>query len=276
MNRKTKSLFTIITLSLITLLTGCNSEGAFNSNSSTGSTKPDEGATLVEIAISPSSISLPRHNSKQLTAIEKYDDGTEVDITNTAEWKTVGDPTIVTLSSTGFVTTGTTLGKVKVEVSKDGIFSEEVAVTVSDLAGSVIDIFDTGSGTLFTNSPSKAYLDSIGGSATDGTYRESGNFGPVGDFYRFNWTNANALCETYNTHSLGGRTNWRLADRDELKTELYNAFGDMFDARGWPTNHRYWSATPDGSNYYYVTLSNGYISSRDPSYAIYASCVSNP
>ncbi|HAS6097693.1 TPA: DUF1566 domain-containing protein, partial [Vibrio vulnificus] len=145
-----------------------------------------------------------------------------------------------------------------------------------DLAGTCIDIFDTGGGKLFTNSPSVAYLDSIGGSATDGIYTENGTYGPSGDFYLFNWTNANALCTTYNTLSLGGRTNWRLATRDELKVELYDASGNMFTARGWPTYYRYWSATPVGSGYYFVSLYYGNVVSDYPSVTVYASCVSNP
>ncbi|EOI6422946.1 DUF1566 domain-containing protein, partial [Vibrio cholerae] len=146
----------------------------------------------------------------------------------------------------------------------------------STLAGVCIDIFDTGTGKLFTSSPSKAYLDSIGGSVTDGIHNESGTFGPSGDFYLFNWTNANALCTTYNTLSLGGRTNWRLATRDELKVELYDASGNMFTARGWPTVVIYWSATPDGSNYSRVSLYYGNVLSGSPSGKYYASCVSNP
>ncbi|MFA0520592.1 DUF1566 domain-containing protein [Vibrio sp. 10N.222.55.E8] len=147
----------------------------------------------------------------------------------------------------------------------------------SSLADTCIDIFDifgTGSGKLFTNSPSVAYLDSIGGSATNGTDTEDGASGPVGVFYRFNWINANALCTTYNTLSLGGRTNWRLATKDELRVEV--ASHKMFTTRGWPTFNGYWSATPDVSNYYYVKLSNGYVNSFFPSYTFYASCVSNP
>ncbi|EOV9227427.1 DUF1566 domain-containing protein, partial [Vibrio parahaemolyticus] len=144
------------------------------------------------------------------------------------------------------------------------------------LAGACIDIFDTGTGKLFTNSPSVAYLDSIGGSATDGIYTESGTYSPSGSFYLFNWTNANVLCTTYNTLSLGGRTNWRLATRDELKVELYDASGNMFTARGWPTGSHYWSATPDGSHYYRVNLNHGYVASSSPSFTLYASCVSNP
>ncbi|MCF4174884.1 Lcl C-terminal domain-containing protein [Vibrio sp. McD22-P3] len=145
----------------------------------------------------------------------------------------------------------------------------------SSLAGSCIDLLDTGSGKLFTNSPSVAYLDSIGGGDTNGVATEGGSQGPAGNFYKFNWDNSNALCDIYNNQSLGGRTNWRLATRDELKVELYNAYGDMFVARGWPSS-RYWSATPDGSSYYYVYLYDGDVNSGHPSSTDYASCVSNP
>ncbi len=127
---------------------------------------------------------------------------------------------------------------------------------------------------MFTSSPSVAYLDSIGGSAASATATENGNYGPAGSFYLFDWTNANALCTTYSTHSLGGRTNWSLATKDELKVELYDVFLNMFTARGWPTINYYWSATPDGSSYYHVTLISGYVHSIIPSFTNYASCVS--
>ncbi|MEZ8862572.1 DUF1566 domain-containing protein, partial [Vibrio sp. 10N.247.311.51] len=179
-------------------------------------------------------------------------------------------------SSTGLLS-AVEVGNTTLTATKDGVTSNTVDVNVcADLAGTCIDIFYTGSGKLFTNSPSVAYLDSIGGSATSSDYTETGTSGPSGDFYQFNWINANALCTTYNTLSLGGRTNWRLATRDELKVELYDVSLDMFTARGWPTFTVYWSATPDGSRYYGVYLYDGYVSSGYPSYTVYASCVSNP
>ncbi|MCX9568805.1 Lcl domain-containing protein, partial [Vibrio cholerae] len=179
-------------------------------------------------------------------------------------------------SSTGLLT-AVEAGNTTLTANKDGIISNTVDVNVcGSLAGACIDIFDTGGGKLFTNSPSEAYLDSIGGSATSGTFTENGSFGPTGNFYIFNWTNANALCNTYNTLSLGGRTNWSLATRDELQKELYDVFLNKFTARGWPTVIIYWSATPDVSRYYNVNLNNGYVGSYYPSGAGYASCVSNP
>ncbi|AYV25014.1 hypothetical protein L1D61_25900 [Vibrio mediterranei] len=73
----------------------------------------------------------------------------------------------------------------------------------ANLATKCIDIFDTGGGKLFTNSPSVAYLDSIGGSAVNGRYTESGSYAPAGDVYQFNWYNVNELCVTYNTKRTG-------------------------------------------------------------------------
>ena len=70
-----------------------------------------------------------------------------------------------------------------------------------------IDIFDVGSGKLFTSSPSVDYLDGIGGGATSGIYTEYGTFGAAGDFNTFNESGANALCATYNTNSIAERTN---------------------------------------------------------------------
>ncbi|TOG86459.1 hypothetical protein CGI92_24735 [Vibrio parahaemolyticus] len=155
--------------------------------------------------------------------------------------------------------------------------SNRVNVNVCiSLAGECIDIFDTGNGKLFTNSPSVAYLDSIGGSSTDSINIENGSFGPAGTFYLFNWANANALCATYSTKSIGGRTNWRLATRDELKSELFDRFDNMFIMRGWPTFNYYWSQTPGGSGHYIVLLNLGYVSSSNSSYMSYVSCVSEP
>ncbi|EHQ16507.1 Ig domain protein group 1 domain protein [Shewanella baltica OS183] len=153
-------------------------------------------------------------------------------------------------------------------------------VNCQSLAGACIDIFDAGNnGKLFTSSPSVAYLDSIGGSTTNGTYSGSERpYGPAGVFYLFNWNSANALCTTYNNSSVGGRINWRLATRDELKVQLFRQHDNMYYARGWPISKFFWSLTPDGSNYYFVLLYNGaeYSTFPDPTYAGYASCVSEP
>ncbi|HDZ9249033.1 TPA: DUF1566 domain-containing protein [Vibrio cholerae] len=206
---------------------------------------------------------------------------TSADISDSVTWTTV-DTATATVSSTGLLS-GVEVGSTKVMATKDRLSNWMTVNVCSSLAGPCLDIFDAGGGKLFTNSPSVAYLDRIGGSATNGTTTEKGVYGPAGDFYIFNWSNANALCETYNTNRIGGRTNWRLATKDELKTELFDVYGNMFRARGWPTNYGSWSVTPDDSLYYYVRL--GYdicspypyylVGSGYPSCTSYASCVSN-
>ncbi|USD32098.1 MULTISPECIES: Ig-like domain-containing protein [Vibrio] len=255
----------IFVLMALMLLAGCDSEDSQTS----------VDAKVNEIKVTPSPTSVLEGRTQQLIAIAKYDDGSENDVSDSVSWEIVGDPTIADVSASGLITANTK-GDTEITASKDGIVSNTVKVTVCDLAGVCIDPFDTGSGRLFTNSPSVAYLDSIGGSATDGSYIEKGAYGPVGEFYLFNWGNANALCTAYNTKSLGGRTNWRLATRDELKVELYDIYGNMFADRGWPTEYSYWSMTPDSSSYYYVSLNNGKISSSIPSGMNQASCVSEP
>ncbi|MGL4829542.1 MAG: Ig-like domain-containing protein [Vibrio sp.] len=223
---------------------------------------------VVEITVTPSPISVLKGRTQQLVAMAKFDDGTESDVSGSATWAIVGDPTIAKVSASGLVT-GNTIGGTELTASKDGITSDVVSVNVCNLAGPCLDIFDTGGGKLFTNSPSVAYLDSIGGSATSNIY---------GDFYRFTLDYANTLCDTYNTLSLGGRTNWSLATRDELLTELYGAFGDMFSARGWSTSIPYKSVTSpnNGSSYFYINLGTGWIAHNGPENSHYASCVSNP
>lgn len=260
-------LFLMVIFPLLTLLTGCNSEGAFNSEP-----QPPVDGVVVEITVTPSPISVLEGRTQQLVAMAKFDDGTESDVSGSTTWAIVGDPTIAEVSASGLVT-GKTKGDTELTASKDGITSDVVNVNVCNLSGPCLDIVDTGGGKLFTNSPSVAYLDSIGGSATSDIYTDD-----EGDFYRFTLDDANTLCDTYNTLSLGGRTNWSLATRDELLTELYDVFGDMFIARGWPSTVPYKSVTsPDsGLTYFYINLQTSMGANNGPENPHYASCVSNP
>ena len=235
-------------------------------------------AFITAIQVTPATVNVMKGQTQQLTADATYSDGTSSEVSSSVTWMP-DDPNTATVTSGGLLS-GVEVGSTTVTATKDNITSNTVDVNVCDLAGPCLDIFDTGDGTLFTNSPSVAYLDSIVGSVgNDGTYTEMGYYGPVGDFYLFNWNNANTLCTTYNTNSIGGRTNWRLATKDELKTELYDVSGNMFIARGWPTYYYYRSATPDGPRYYAVSLYHGIISSPtspDLNSPHYASCVSEP
>ncbi|MCS6124993.1 DUF1566 domain-containing protein [Shewanella baltica] len=232
-------------------------------------------AVITAIEVTPSPVNVAKGQTQPLVATATYSDTTSSDVSSSVTWTPV-DTNTATVTSAG-VLSGVEVGSTTVTATKDGITSNTVNVTVcSSLAGACIDIFNTGSGKLFTNSPSVAYLDSIGGSAADGTYTETGTYGPAGNFYLFDWNHANTLCNTYNTNSIGGRTNWRLATKDELRVELFDIYNNMFNARGWPTIDYYWSVTPDGSYYYCVNLNRGGVGSIIPSYTYYASCVSEP
>ncbi|WP_277815629.1 DUF1566 domain-containing protein [Vibrio splendidus] len=103
---------------------------------------------------------------------------------------------------------------------------------------------------------------------------ETDNHGPTGEFATFRNLEPTRLCAQYNTIGLYGRTNWRLATRDELSS-LHSHYGNMFNAKGWATGDFYWSATSSGSNYYRVALGDGVVGSSPLSYHNYASCVSD-
>lgn len=182
---------------------------------------------------------------------------------------TVTSPATQTLSGGTRAVTGTTnlAGEVLVK-AKSSTAMSDITVTASvtgapsktwnptfcHLVGACIDIFDTGGGTLFTSSPSVAYLGRIGGSENLGApIPENGTKGPVGDFHQFNYSQAQKLCVTYNNKSIGGRTNWHLPSIVELTNELYNKTGNIFIKRGWPTNEIYWTDTPlpPRANYFY-------------------------
>ncbi|MGR6859365.1 hypothetical protein ACU5EH_02945 [Aliivibrio salmonicida] len=133
------------------------------------------------------------------------------------------------------------------------------------------------SGKIFTANMSQQFIRaSYSTLSYTSLYNENGSNGHVGVYVRTNHVQSLAMCSALNTKNQYGRNNWRLASKDELLTELYGEYGDMFDARGWPTYYVYWSGMPRGSDYYRVDLGNGYVSSKHPSGAYYASCVSVP
>uniref|UniRef100_UPI003D1B1E2F Ig-like domain-containing protein n=1 Tax=Aeromonas veronii TaxID=654 RepID=UPI003D1B1E2F len=225
-------------------------------------------AVITGMQVTPSPVSVAKGQTQQLTAMATYSDGTSSDVTDSVTW-TAGDTSTATVNSAGLLS-GVEVGNTTVTASKDTVISNTVNVAIcADLAGLCIDLFDAGGGKLFTSSPSEDYLLSIGGVA-NGWTSERENTGPVGFFSLFStpYTLADALCATYNNVSLGGRTNWRLATEDELKMELYDKFGNMFTARGWPTLLKYVSANTGIP----VSLNDG----NNSSFGVYASCVSEP
>ncbi len=243
---------------------------------------------LVSITVTPANVTIWEGETQQLTALGTFSDGSKTDITAQVLWL-VTDPMVAVISqgelggvvSAGILANATT--KAKAELA--GIQSEHVDIAVcSSLAGPCIDVFDNtvgdGSGKLFTSSPSVKYLDYIGGSDYSDIYSAPGSedMSPAGDFYLFEWAQANSLCTTFNNIALSGRTNWRLATKDELASGLYGAHGNMFHARGWPASHFFWSSTKHSGSAYYdnIDLTNGEVHFSSSTTDIYASCVSAP
>ena len=236
-------------------------------------------AIITAIQVSPSPVNIVKGQTQQLTATATYSDMTSSDISRSVTWSPV-DINTVTVSSSGLLS-GVKAGNTKLTATQDGMTSNRVSVNVcNDLAGACIDIFDIGSGKLFTNSPSKAYLDSIGGSAAKGVHNGAStpNASPMGEFYVFDWISAKTLCAAYNASNVGGRTNWRLPTIDEL-TELFGVTGNLFKTRGWPASHYHSSVTPSSSapnNYKTINITDGFVLPLDVNYNNFASCVSNP
>jgi hypothetical protein len=135
------------------------------------------------------------------------------------------------------------------------------------------------SGKMFTASMSKQFRDaSYPDVSYDSMSIENGNYGNKGEYILTSHPQSLALCAAYNTENQYERNNWRLATRDELQTELLNTFDKtpLFTAMGWPTWNYYWSSTPVGPHYYYVSVGSGHVHSDAPHYGLYASCVSDP
>ncbi|WP_394213704.1 Ig-like domain-containing protein, partial [Enterovibrio calviensis] len=236
-------------------------------------------AVITAITVTPSQLSVANGQTQQLLATATYSDGTSADVSSSVTW-TSNDPQAATVTPTGLLS-GNAVANTTVEAFKDGITSNTVGVDVTVYTcgwtgGQCVDLFDTGNGTLFTNTPSKTFLDSIGGNANDGFTQEIGTSGPTGDFHLFYWNNANLLCDTYNTNNIAGRTNWRLPSLNELRG-LFNTNGNMFTARGWAVRTSYWTSTATGPGYYNISLRDGNFGLTMPNDGDnYVSCISVP
>ncbi|URM15075.1 DUF1566 domain-containing protein [Vibrio splendidus] len=142
----------------------------------------------------------------------------------------------------------------------------------ANAAGDCIKVAESG-GKLYTGTPSVPFLQAIDYAGYSSTLTETGSQGPSGGvFARFNRSEANQLCTQYNNINLQGKSNWRLATKDEL-VSLYSTYSNMFAAKGWATLRYYWSSTPNGGYYYLVNLYHGTVF-NDSSKPRYASCVS--
>jgi uncharacterized protein YjdB len=86
-------------------------------------------ATLVSIALTPSSASFAKGTAKQFTVIGTYSDGSTRDLTSSAMYAST-DPTVVSVSNAGFAT-GVGIGSAQVTVSDGGQTASTQNVTVT-------------------------------------------------------------------------------------------------------------------------------------------------
>ncbi|HIF9255963.1 TPA: Ig-like domain-containing protein [Photobacterium damselae] len=236
--------------------------------------------SLIEILISPVDISLIGDETAQLYATGSYDDLTTSDITDQVTWNVV-DPTIAEVSqgTSGGVVTNNSLseGRTAVSAELQGVVSNYISInTCNTLAGACIDIYDDGSGKLYTNNPSVKYLDSIGGSPNSGINVEPDSpYTVAGGFYLFNWEQSEDLCKTYNVHRLANRNNWRVAELKELQ-DLLSINSNMHDAQGWPVDYVTVSATEASEgNHFGLFLGIGKSGTYGSDAAVYTTCVSD-
>lgn len=89
------------------------------------------------------------------------------------------------------------------------------------------------------------------------------------------YNSASEVCEAYNTKVFSGRTNWRLAELDELQV-LFDSNGPI--ERNWPVKSSYVSNTESSPGYHSnILLSDGSLGSiAENSSSQYVSCISEP
>lgn len=233
-------------------------------------------AIITDITILPASISMVKGKTQQLVATATYSDASSSDITSSSAWDAL-NTSVAVVDPSGLLS-GVQAGQTKVRAFKQEVTSNEVNINIcDDLAGSCLDVFDTGGGVFFTSSPSLPYLDSIGGSPYTDLFIQTSTDGPDGVMTLFTWQQANELCTTYNNKNLAGRSNWRLATLNELENLYTNNQPNMFVARGWPMGSMLWTATDNGSRYSLFNLNDGSSQDLPPMdyYVHYASCVSD-
>lgn len=257
-----------IVLFFCLFIVGCKSEGIFDDFS-----QPPTESKLYEISIKPKDIDI--YFSKQIFAIGKYDDGTEVNITSSVIWD-VSDEYIAVSDSSGYILPKN-IGSTTVIASLDGIISENANINVvsslvcghdigseiitaiddSDLnnsATSCLKIAKDNNGKWFTSTPSINILNLLGYVKADGAngtyktyadlYHEDGTYGPYGDFGLFDQLGGDSLgndgqydrwCQNLAAIKFANRDNWRRGSQEEL-SQLFLDKGDMLNNYGWPSS----------------------------------------
>ncbi|WKD50175.1 Ig-like domain-containing protein [Microbulbifer spongiae] len=86
-------------------------------------------AVLTAIQVTPPSASLPKGNSRQLTALGTFSDGSTLDLTDSVSWSS--DSTAIATVDTLGELTAVDLGNTTISASRDDVVSNRVAITVT-------------------------------------------------------------------------------------------------------------------------------------------------
>ena len=113
----------ILALVLAIGVTGCVGGGG-------GGTSGPSEATLVEVAITPTSASVAMGQNTFFTATARYSDGSSVDVTSQANWRSA-DARIATIDAATGVATGLVEGRIAISASFNGMTSVEAPLTVT-------------------------------------------------------------------------------------------------------------------------------------------------
>ena len=262
------------------------SKDSIDSNTATIEVTP---AVLESIQVTPATNTMTKGLTVNLTATGTYSDKTKEDITGSVTWMSF-DTATVTVTTEGLaagVATGVQFGKTTITASNGSVTSEPVNIEVTRLpfchqypgvtSLNCMPYVELESGKRYTASPSQEYMDSTYPEVTyDDLYTESGLWGNLGNYVRFTPNNAAGWCTKLGETGFGGRTNWVLANRDDL-LNLLSDQGSMYNAQGWAIYYLFWTRDHySGDRWYSVNMDNGAVNHQSKITNFYASCVSLP
>ncbi|MDE1351536.1 DUF1566 domain-containing protein [Vibrio aestuarianus] len=263
----------ILALSITAVLVGCGSDS--DSNPGTGpNISPPKAAVVYDIEVQPSQLNYLDHINldQSFKVIGKYDDGTEVDITDVAQWERMsGDEAVV---EQGQVVSAT--GNTQFTVAYDSVVSDVVTLNAkSSICGAspagdmslafnnkdenadgtclkLVSLAD--SATLVTSGPSVSFVEALKYeekldeySDIQGVYNakksanEDGPYSGVKFATMHNVGQFASYCNDLAGKNFAGRSDWRRTESDTI-TSVVN---QGLDAHAWP----HFGAGNDSYNY---------------------------
>ncbi|OEF11838.1 DUF1566 domain-containing protein [Aliivibrio logei] len=257
------------------LLLACRSEGVFSDSNSVLLPKSSPYQVTpslyqIDIINNPLNIYIPMKYS----AMGKYDDGTEVDVSSSVHWVAF-TPEIVNFDATG-VASPKQVGSTLVIAELDGITSDAVELNIvsSMVCGHIVgtSINKEANGGInnigkdnamgeclkvrevthnekikyFTAVPSFDMVTLISENIDDIRFDpEIDEFGSQSRFANFSWEQGITWCDHLSDINFMSKSNWKMASIDELDSLFYyensNGSNSLLDLYGWPIRILYWT-----------------------------------